>query len=125
MAEGDLWVSLRTLAGMGEGLAETAQSEIDVEQERKATRRAIVVVALIAAVVAGIWWLSGSGERQAQHACAQYVKGTIRNPGSAEFSFGSTLKRGESWEVDGTVDADRRYRFSCTVSADGATGSVL
>jgi hypothetical protein len=110
---------------MSEGLAETAQPEVDVEQERKATWRAIIVVALIAALVAGGWWLSGSGERSAQHACAEYVKGKIRNPGSADFSFGSTLERGGSWEVDGTVDADRRYRFSCTVTSDGVTGSAL
>lgn len=83
------------------------------------TRRAIAVVAALAVVAAGVWWFSGEEERHARDNCIEYVKGKIADPARAEFTFDFASQNGDTWELSGNADSDRRHRFFCTVRPQG------
>ena len=94
---------------------------------------ALICVLVALALVGGfVWWISGSGQRDATNACTAVVSNLLASPASAKFDVTLVTQPGDgSYIVNGTVDSQNNYgamlrnRFRCTVKDGDASVDYL
>lgn len=79
-----------------------------------------LVLAVLAVLGFGAWYVVTGAARQARDACTQEIRGKIANPAGAQFVFNpdEQLDSGQT-QLSGYADSVRRHSFRCVMN--GAT----